>query len=182
MFPDPTGFGSTTLTQILLRAWLRAPGNPYMQAFTWTRGRILGRNWDKNLKSCPPCYLQSPLLRIFFPLLRKIGLKLVCNVNIVHGNLKSENSQDYAQKPQRNCTFMSSASGVKVFCLRPVERYDVVPSLIQSQNNALFLQFFSKKRQGECILGKGKWRTKKVISVTILAGLFCTLPFSCSPI
>jgi hypothetical protein len=24
-------------------------------------------------------------------------LKLVCNVNIVHGNLKSENSQDYAQ-------------------------------------------------------------------------------------
>jgi hypothetical protein len=30
------------------------------------------------------------------------GLKLVCNVNIVHGNLKSENSRDYAQKPQRN--------------------------------------------------------------------------------
>ncbi len=26
-------------------------------------------------------------------------------------NLKSENSQDYAQKPQRNCTFMNSASG-----------------------------------------------------------------------
>jgi hypothetical protein len=26
------------------------------------------------------------------------GLKLVCNVNIVLGNLKSENSQDYAQK------------------------------------------------------------------------------------
>jgi hypothetical protein len=24
--------------------------------------------------------------------------------------LKSENSQDYAQKPQRNCTFMDSAS------------------------------------------------------------------------
>ena len=38
-------------------------------------------------------------------------LKLVCNVNIVYGNLKSENSQD-AQKPQRNCapTFMYSAS------------------------------------------------------------------------
>jgi hypothetical protein len=31
-------------------------------------------------------------------------LKLVCNVNIVYGNLKSEDSQDYAQKsnPQRN--------------------------------------------------------------------------------
>jgi hypothetical protein len=26
-------------------------------------------------------------------------------------NLKSENSQDYAQKPQRNCMFMNSASG-----------------------------------------------------------------------
>jgi hypothetical protein len=26
-------------------------------------------------------------------------------------NLKPENSQDYAQKPQRNCTFMNSASG-----------------------------------------------------------------------
>ncbi len=36
---------------------------------------------------------------------------LVCNANIVYGNLKSENSQDYAQKPQRNCTFMNLASG-----------------------------------------------------------------------
>jgi hypothetical protein len=26
-------------------------------------------------------------------------------------NLKFENSQDYAQKPQRNCTFMNSPSG-----------------------------------------------------------------------
>ncbi len=34
---------------------------------------------------------------------------LVCNVNIVYGNLKSEKSQDYAQKPQRNCMFMNSA-------------------------------------------------------------------------
>ncbi len=40
----------------------------------------------------------------------KSGLKLVCNVNIVNGNLKSKNSQDYAQKPQQNCTFMNSAS------------------------------------------------------------------------
>ncbi len=32
-------------------------------------------------------------------------------VNIVYGNLKSENSQDYAQKSQRTCTFMNSASG-----------------------------------------------------------------------
>jgi hypothetical protein len=44
--------------------------------------------------------------------LSKSGLKLVCNVNIVYGNLKSENSQDYTQKPQRNCMFVNSASGV----------------------------------------------------------------------
>jgi hypothetical protein len=37
-------------------------------------------------------------------------LQLVCNVNR-NGNLKSENFQDYVQKPQRNCTFMNSASG-----------------------------------------------------------------------
>jgi hypothetical protein len=38
-------------------------------------------------------------------------VKTVCNLNIVYGNFKSDNSQDYAQKPQRNCTFMNSASG-----------------------------------------------------------------------
>jgi hypothetical protein len=30
-------------------------------------GRILGRNWDKNLKSFPPFYSQSPLLTDFTP-------------------------------------------------------------------------------------------------------------------
>jgi hypothetical protein len=29
---------------------------------------------------------------------------MICNENILYGNLKSENSQDYAQKPQRNGT------------------------------------------------------------------------------
>jgi hypothetical protein len=28
-----------------------------------------------------------------------------------YSNLMSENSQDYAQKPQRDCTFINSASG-----------------------------------------------------------------------
>ncbi len=46
------------------------------------------------------------------PISTKSGFKLVCNVNIVYGNLKSENSQDYVQKPQQNCTFMNSATGV----------------------------------------------------------------------
>jgi hypothetical protein len=39
--------------------------------------------------------------------------KVVRDVNIVYGNLKSDKSQDYVQKPQRNCTFLNSAS---VFC------------------------------------------------------------------
>jgi hypothetical protein len=42
----------------------------------------------------------------------KSGSKLFCNVNMVYGNLQYENSQDYAQKPQRNCTFMNSSSGL----------------------------------------------------------------------
>jgi hypothetical protein len=41
----------------------------------------------------------------------KSGLKLVCNVNIVSENFRSENSQDCAKKPQQNCTFMNLASG-----------------------------------------------------------------------
>jgi hypothetical protein len=45
------------------------------------------------------------------PLPSESDFNLVRNVNIVYKNLKSENSQDYAQKPQRNCTFMNSASG-----------------------------------------------------------------------
>ncbi len=62
-------------------------------------GQILGRNWDKSL-NFPLCYSQSPQITDVLPPspLSKSGLKLVCDVNIVYGNLKSENSQDYAQK------------------------------------------------------------------------------------
>ncbi len=85
------------------------------------RGRILGRNQDKRLKSFPPCYSQPPLqlwleISIFSNshnlkgVRRKIwkktippSLKLLRNP---YRNHKSENSQDYAQKPQRNCTLM----------------------------------------------------------------------------
>ncbi len=67
-------------------------------------GRILGRNWDNSLKSFGPCYSQSPS-----PPPPLSGLKLVCNVYNVYGNLKSESSQDYAHK---NCTFIDSASGL----------------------------------------------------------------------
>ncbi len=50
----------------------------------------------------------------------KSGLKLDCNVKIVYGNLKSETSKDYAKKPQRNCTFMNSASRLKPSILRHI--------------------------------------------------------------
>ncbi len=43
----------------------------------------------------------------------KSGLKLVCNVRtLCTENLSLRAIQDYAQKPQRNCAFMNSASGV----------------------------------------------------------------------
>ncbi len=50
----------------------------------------------KVFKSFPLCYSQSPLLTDLtpppFPLpVNKSGLKPVCNVNTVYGNLKSEN-------------------------------------------------------------------------------------------
>ncbi len=56
----------------------------------------------------------------YSPPWEKSGLKLVCNVNIVCGNRKYENYQDYAQKPQRNCMFMNSASGMllSAVCLK----------------------------------------------------------------
>jgi hypothetical protein len=63
---------------------------------TW--GRILGLNWDKILKrSFPPCFSQSPVLTDFTPPPPppdKTDLKLVCNVNVVYRNLKSEIAQD----------------------------------------------------------------------------------------
>jgi hypothetical protein len=70
----------------------------------------------KFLDVFPPCYSQSPLLTDFtLPRLAISGLKLVCNVNIIHGILNSDNSQNYAQKPQGNCTFMNAASEVKAY-------------------------------------------------------------------
>jgi hypothetical protein len=83
-----------------------------IQFFEHTWGRILEHNWNKRSRSFPLCYSQLPILTDFTPIpLRKSSLKLVCYVHIVYGNPKPENSQDYDQKPQRNCTFINSASG-----------------------------------------------------------------------
>jgi hypothetical protein len=65
-------------------------------------GRIPGRYWEK--KSYEVSYLLFTVTSTnrYYPPSppSKNGLKLVCWVNIVYGNLKSENSQDYAQKPE----------------------------------------------------------------------------------
>ena len=66
---------------------------PRSVIFCDSRGRILGRKWDKSLKSFPPCYSVTSTNGFFSlppPPLSKSGLKLVCNVNIVHGNLKTK--------------------------------------------------------------------------------------------
>ncbi len=103
-----------------------------------TRGRILGRYWKKNLKSFPPCYLQSPLQTDLspppFPPPSKSGLNLVSNVNIVYGNLKSENSQDYAQKLYVHefgfwCMVFRAAEPSKMFPFKQAR----IPNIINEQ-------------------------------------------------
>jgi hypothetical protein len=54
--------------------------------------------------------VRKKVIRVFFLAIYSHSLKLVCNVKIVYGNHKSENSQD-SQKTQRNCTFMNLDSG-----------------------------------------------------------------------
>ncbi len=92
--------------------------------FCLNRGRILGRNPDKSLKSFPPCYsrhLYSIALRFLFLHTHATSGKekwgkpdrnpyqLPYGLRNPYRNLKPENSQDYTQKPQWNCTFMNSA-------------------------------------------------------------------------
>ncbi len=96
-----------------------------------TRGRILGGNADKSLKSFPPCYSQSPLQLClgdfyFFKLEKPLKIATVQLLYTVECR-KEENlienrtplpmfkksiqrPQNFAQKNQRNCTFMNSAS------------------------------------------------------------------------
>jgi hypothetical protein len=97
------------------------------------RGRILGRNPDKNLKSFPPCYSESPLQicieisissnsRNLLQFLQcvlmytvkekggKTNIKphpLPYGLRNAYRNLKSESSQNYDKKPQRKCTFIN---------------------------------------------------------------------------
>jgi hypothetical protein len=76
---------------------------------------------DKSLKSCPPCYSQSPLLTYISPspLPRsKSCLELIRNVNIVQYT-KSSSLRTFKiipQKPPRNSTFTNAASGGELGC------------------------------------------------------------------
>jgi hypothetical protein len=90
------------------------------------------------------------LLLFFSPCpLSKSGLKLVNDVNIVNRNLKSENFQDYAQKPQQNYTFMNSASGDFHFAITSqvkncnrVVKYNFMNSIDLAPSQAKALQIF----------------------------------------
>ncbi len=84
------------LYSFVLRFWFL---QTHATSYSFYRGRILGRNWDKSLKSFSSFSSQSPLLTNFTPTpqhcIRKPqvwGLSRVCT------------------EPKLNCTFMNSAS------------------------------------------------------------------------
>jgi hypothetical protein len=91
------------------------------------RGRILGRNSDKSLESFPPCYSKSPRHLCTEISISSNSRNLLQFLHFVtvhckgerrrnpYRKLKSDNSQDYAQKPKINYTFMNSASEL-AFC------------------------------------------------------------------
>jgi hypothetical protein len=104
-------------------------------------GRILGRNQDKSLKSFPLCYSQSTIqlcleisissnshnlytvstVQLLYTAKENGGKPDKKTIPLSYGlrnpcrNLTSENSQNYAQKPPENCTFLNSAFGFIIF-------------------------------------------------------------------
>jgi hypothetical protein len=67
-------------------------------------------SWTKVLRVFLGIHSHLYLRILLPPHLSESGLKLVCNVNNVYRNRQSKDSQDHVQKPQRNCTFMNSAT------------------------------------------------------------------------
>jgi hypothetical protein len=90
---------------------------------------------DKSLKSFPPCYSPTalPWDFYFFKLTQPVTVSrghlmytfkekggkpdrksypLPYGLRNPYRNHRSENSQDYVQKPQQNCAFMTYASGI----------------------------------------------------------------------
>ncbi len=101
---------------------------------------ILGRNLDKSLKRFPPCYSKSSLqlcLEILFLQTHAIFYSFFSALlyTVKEEGWKPDRKlhtlpyrefSRYAQKPQRNCTFMNSASllasGIHCRCGTPTER------------------------------------------------------------
>ncbi len=83
-----------------------------LHIYLFSRVRILGRNWDKSKEFSSLLFTATSANGFYPPTRAKCGLKLAWNVNNVYGDLNSENSQDYVQKPKRNCTFMNSVSAL----------------------------------------------------------------------
>jgi hypothetical protein len=81
-----------------------------------SEGQILGRNWDKSLRSFPSLLFTVTSTYGFYyppPPPSKSGLKLVvCNANIVNGNLKCE------KELPRLCPETSTKSSVYEFGFR----------------------------------------------------------------
>ncbi len=87
----------------------------FLHIYLFSRGRVLGRNWDKVSRVFLFAIHSNLCYRILPPNSSKMWVEtgLECK-QFIYGDLKSENSQDNVQKPQRNCTFMNSVSAF--FC------------------------------------------------------------------
>jgi hypothetical protein len=83
-------------------------------------------------------------------MLSKSGLKLVSNVNIVYGNLNSENSQDYAQKLQRNCKFMNLASAFREVSVLLLIQYKPTGNRMCAGGGGGEVQMYARPRQYIC--------------------------------
>ncbi len=118
----------------------------YHRVFRWTRKP---NSWIKSLQSFPPYYSQSPLQLCIEISISSNSCNLLqflqFNVKEKRGNLKenqappyglrtpyrnlkSENSQDYTQKPQRKCNFMSLASDLCSNSTAPLPVSPLMPS------------------------------------------------------
>ncbi len=144
---------------------------------------ILGRDLGKSLKNFPPCFSQSsastalPWDFYFFKLTQPLTVswvQLLFTVNekggepddrkpypLLYGlanpyiNLKSENSQDYAQKPQRKCSFMNSASVHKFSYWRVRKNYESIicsPDSLLSRRSKAFSRLTTSCCSQKCSL------------------------------
>ncbi len=131
---------------------------PYQRPNSWTKSR-------QSFKRFPPCYscsLYSFALRFLSLQTHATSYSFRCALlysvkkkveepdrkphplpRNPYRNLKCENSQNYAQKPQRNCTFMNSASALVLLNFHK-QNFNIssLPSL-SSEDSFLHLKYWS---------------------------------------